>query len=293
MQATNPWDDYWRNNDSTNSFEFDYSTTDGPYGVVNKFWQNTYKTFLTDATIVDIAAGNGALSNLYLQCSDVPSFKQWWNVDSAQTQALVKHEAIQYTLASAESLPFSDNSIQHFVSMFGIEYSSLERSLSEVKRCLSVNGTSIFMLHHHQSIISQQSRITVSVLSRLVSSSLFNNLESYQSLSNLKQHLLSSLNNSLAVSKPHEQDDVKIVGQQVFNIIQQNQSCENTVVLLCELKSQLIHQTTRLEQQLCAADQSSGLGDIAKHSQYEEFDISVLTYQDNVLAWTFSYQQTV
>jgi ubiquinone/menaquinone biosynthesis C-methylase UbiE len=62
----------------------------------------------------------------------------------------------------AESIPEPDGSVGVVASVFGIEYSDLEKSLAEAQRVLNAGGKLLMLLHHDASVVTSMSRRAVS-----------------------------------------------------------------------------------------------------------------------------------
>jgi hypothetical protein len=86
------------------------------------------------------------------------------------------------------------------------------------------------------------------------------------------------------------QEDVKLIGQNVFNILQFNSS----VIVICECLQQLADaiaaQSQRLVQQLNAAEQAKTFFDTNRYdAQFvKEHALELLTYNDSPVAYAFS-----
>lgn len=287
-----PWQSYWQTHTTANSFLHEYQSGEGPYGVIADYWSRIFEQFRPESNVIDLGAGNGALSHLYLRQFPKPVIGKWQNIDFAHIQCETAHACVEHIQADMHALPIPSNSIHHAVSMYGLEYSDLHQSISEISRVLVSNGQLHCLLHHPDSIISLQSRITINVSERLLKVDFLSDPQSLSSLSyeQIKQHCLTGLNAHLHSVDIKAQEDVKLIGQNVFNILQFNSS----VIVICECLQQLADaiaaQSQRLVQQLNAAEQAKTFFDTNRYdAQFvKEHALELLTYNDSPVAYAFS-----
>jgi len=287
-----PWQSYWQTHTTANSFLHEYESGEGPYGVIADYWSRIFEQFRPETNVIDLGAGNGALSHLYLRQFPQPAIGKWQNIDFAHIQCETAHACVEHIQADMHALPLSANSVQQAVSMYGLEYSDLEQSMSEISRVLVSNGQLHCLLHHPESIISLQSHITINVSERLLKVDFLSDPQSLSSMTyaQIKQHCLKGLNAHLHSVDIKAQEDVKLIGQNVFNILQFNTS----VVVICEclqkLADALAAQSQRLMQQLDAAAQAKSFFAANNHkAQFvTEHSLELLTYNDRPIAYAFS-----
>ena len=282
------WDAYWENNSSLNSFTFDYSSSDGPYRKVNEFWLNAFAKFTSSDTIVDLGAGNGALAHLFLQSQTHQHISKWINIDSAKAIDLIKHPVVVYQQDDMCKLSLPDDSVDHFVSMFGIEYADFSKVFPHLHRCIAVGGNFHFILHHENSVISNQSRVTINVIEQIFASRLFHELTKFSNLEKLKSHLLSNLNHQLNSVAKNAEDDVKIIGQRIYNIIQLPTDLNAKVEMISALKKDMYWHLERLQQQLLAAQQVNSIEKHLQKHNFMEYSLKSITYQSDILGWSLT-----
>lgn len=183
----NHWNLYWNNENTLNSFaEGDQST--GYTGEIANFWSNAFSHLSDDASILDVATGNGALAVLAKKYS--PSFRVT-AIDAANINphAIINNSNENYQWLKditfkgnvrAEELPFEENSFNVVVSQFGFEYAEPGAALTHIHRVLQTNGEFVALIHHNTSFISADCRLGIDVLQDiLVESELFDLLEAY------------------------------------------------------------------------------------------------------------------
>ncbi len=112
--------------------------------------------------IVDLATGNGALVWI---AHDIQGRREKpariTGVDLADIEpftALNKSPDDYPTISfigktPVESLSFADHSIDVVISQYGIEYSSLEKTIAEIARVLTPSGKMCFIVHDQESVI--------------------------------------------------------------------------------------------------------------------------------------------
>ena len=260
MSAT-PWQSYWQSHVTHNSFMHEYESGDGPYGLIDHYWQSIFTSITSNTVVVDLGAGNGALSHLYIKHVGEPQCRSWHNVDYAQIKAPTAHACITHTQADMHALSFADSSVDLVVSMYGIEYSDLSRSLAEVARVLKPDGQCVLLMHHPQSIISAQSTVTIAVSEALLQEPMLAGLaaEDYSDPQALKHDCFQVLTKHLHQVPKNAQEDVKLIGQNVFNILQSNATVVDLINQLRLLGLDITAQMQRLTQQIKAAEQAANL----------------------------------
>lgn len=287
MSAT-PWQAYWQSHSTHNSFMHDYESGEGPYGVIERYWQSAFATFPKDAVIVDLGAGNGALSHLYSKHEHASLCQSWQNVDYAHITAPTPHPWITHTQADMHALPIANNSIDIVVSMYGVEYSDLSCTLAEVARVLKPNGQCLLVMHHSQSIITKQSTITVEVINSLLQEPMLNGFTDIvmDSTDALKHYCFQVLTKHLHQLPENAQEDVKLIGQNVYNILQSNDALVDLIQHLTLLGQDLAAQAQRLALQIEAAQQVAQLQSIEFKSSFTNWKFSTLDFNASPIAST-------
>ena len=125
-------------------------------GAIAAFWREVFGGLPEGARVLDIATGNGALPRLLLDQSrrgvtcdaiDLATVHLPWlaAVDPAERNRVRLHGGVD-----AGALPFADGTFDLAVSQYGLEYTELERSVSELLRVLKPGGAVAMVLHHAQ-----------------------------------------------------------------------------------------------------------------------------------------------
>ncbi|MCW8845644.1 MAG: class I SAM-dependent methyltransferase [Gammaproteobacteria bacterium] len=161
----NPWSLFWRQG---------HSTTFGDYfkrgyeGAVADWWNSTLETLPANPVVMEVGCGN---------CSLLPAMitsrvgGKYIGVDLAQVEpsplareglAASGIEVLLHPETPAEEIPEPDLSVDLVVSVFGIEYSDLDRSLPEVLRLLRPGRQFRALLHHDSSVVTSMSRRAIS-----------------------------------------------------------------------------------------------------------------------------------
>lgn len=164
LGETNSWSGYWARGiaDSCPEHVSLYNH------FFRKLWQkelssiidNRKSQALSNMKILDVATGNGVLAKFFIE-TKIANAVQITGIDKAKISPLkysffqegAKHQVDFLSDISAENLPFEECSFDWVVSQFGIEYSELEQSISEVLRVLKNGGQWSFVCHFSESEI--------------------------------------------------------------------------------------------------------------------------------------------
>jgi ubiquinone/menaquinone biosynthesis C-methylase UbiE len=157
----NPWSLFWRQG---------HSTTFGPYykqgyeGAVADWWKSVLTDLPPEVSVMEVGCGN---------CSLLPDMVKsglkgkYIGVDLAAvkpsdvaSQGLAESgiELVLHSETPAEELPEPDESIDLFASVFGIEYTNLDKSFSQAYRVLKPGGSLRALLHHSGSVVTGMSK---------------------------------------------------------------------------------------------------------------------------------------
>ena len=157
----NPWSEFWQQGHPTTFGEY---FREGYKGPIKDWFEQQFVANQQSDTLLELACGNGALIPM---CLDLGLSLQYQGVDLAEVaipqavqERLDQTGSLQATLmgeTSVESLPFSDGSFSVACSVFGIEYSKIEKSIPEMSRVLKKDGVYLGVVHHIDSIVSQMS----------------------------------------------------------------------------------------------------------------------------------------
>jgi len=157
----NPWSLFWRQGHSTTFGDY---FKQGYVGAVADWWQAELQELPADAVVMEVGCGNCSLLPAMIQSG---LHGRYVGVDIAQVKLSPVAEeglagsGIELTLHSgtpAEQIPEPDASVDLAASVFGIEYSDLDRSLFEVFRLLKPGGRFRALLHHAGSVVTSMSR---------------------------------------------------------------------------------------------------------------------------------------
>lgn len=156
----NPWSLFWRQGHSTTFGEY---FKDGYAGPVADWWQPIVKALPPGKTVLEVGCGN---------CSLLPGLitagveAKYIGVDFARVEvsavarqglATSDIELVLHPETPAEEIPEPDASVDLVTSVFGIEYSNLDKSFSEVFRLLKPGGRFMALLHHADSVVTHMS----------------------------------------------------------------------------------------------------------------------------------------
>lgn len=165
-QRADIWSRYWSSgarHSCLGSFGQHYE------GAIGRWWQTVFEGLQPGQRVLDVATGSGALLQLalkhipsqtvHLHGVDVGQVAPAWARELAPEQ---RARVQIHSGVSAESLPFADQSFGLITSQFGLEYTGLDRSLTEIRRVLVSGGALRCILHHanSQSVMLARTEVT-------------------------------------------------------------------------------------------------------------------------------------
>lgn len=172
-QAFWAWDQYWRDGrlascGGEGGAAYQAAITEG--------WRGFFRTLPTGSRILDACTGNGAVAfiaeEVAAECGirfEIEAFD-----GAVITTSQSPHGMIHFrSRVVAESLPYSDDSFDAVVSQYGLEYSDMQRSLSELARVSVSHGRVRLMSHACEGIVVGEARQQGEEARRLLDSSIF------------------------------------------------------------------------------------------------------------------------
>lgn len=138
---------------------------------LNSLWQAFAQTLNSDARVLDLATGNGAVPAALLTAQ---SELQIDAVDSAEIAPLTTLSDPSVVAAVSfhantdiNALPFTEPTFDALTSQYGIEYAGLEAATLAALGCLKDGGKLAFLVHHDESEIISSSRAKLEELNRI------------------------------------------------------------------------------------------------------------------------------
>jgi ubiquinone/menaquinone biosynthesis C-methylase UbiE len=156
----NPWSIFWRQGHSTT---FGQYYAKGYDGKIAEWWDEAIKALPENPTVIEVGCGNCSLLSGLVRSG---TRGKYIGVDiadvnpSAVAQEGLEESGIELVLHAktpAEKLPEEDETADLVVSVFGIEYSDLSKSLPEAYRVLKKGGKLSTLLHHRDSVVNYMS----------------------------------------------------------------------------------------------------------------------------------------
>lgn len=154
-QRRQSWSRYWASgalHSCATSFAGNYDDD------IGAFWREAFAGLRVSQRVLDVATGNGPLPKLIADlCTDLPEVDavdlaevhpEWHAGLPDSRRAHIRFHAG----VAAEKLPFADGSFDLVTSQYGIEYSDLARSLTEVGRVAHPQARMAFVLHHAEAL---------------------------------------------------------------------------------------------------------------------------------------------
>jgi ubiquinone/menaquinone biosynthesis C-methylase UbiE len=161
----NPWSVFWRQGHSTTFGDYFKQGYDGP---VAEWWNGQVGSIDRAATVLEVGCGNCSLLPFLVRTGKTG---RYIGVDLAAIEVSeVAREGLDdsgidvvlHADTPAEAIPEDDSSVDVVASVFGIEYSDLDKSLAEVQRVLKPGGRFLALLHHDGSVVTSMSKRALS-----------------------------------------------------------------------------------------------------------------------------------
>ena len=176
-----PWTSFWQHGHSTTFGAF---FKDGYEGAIKSWWRKILRQTTSPADILDIGCGNAALLTELLE-QRISGTYTGVDLAGVRLNEVAKQKLKQSTGLSAllkphtnaEDLPLKSESIDLAASVFGIEYSDLQKSLPEAIRVLRPNGVFHALVHADESVISTMSARALSEFQDADMGSIVDNLK--------------------------------------------------------------------------------------------------------------------
>jgi SAM-dependent methyltransferase len=162
------WDRYWQCDriascfDGAGATNYDDSVAAG--------WRKFFDGLPTGSRIIDLCTGNGAVA-LIAAAAGREQGKDFsiTGVDQAEIDPpshVSRHRdemaGIRFIgRTEVESLPFPDGSFDVAISQYGIEYSDVPRTITEVARLLGPGGQARFVVHASDGIVAANARTVI------------------------------------------------------------------------------------------------------------------------------------
>ena len=127
-----------------------------------EFWRNYFisiRRLNSKARVLDIGTGTMQVLRIAQRISDEFELH---GVDLAQIPDDGNLPGIHFHTVNAENLPdqepFLSDSFDIVTSMYGIEYSDMDKTLVQLKRVLKPNGKAVFLMHHKDSGVAAEAK---------------------------------------------------------------------------------------------------------------------------------------
>ena len=292
------WDHYWDLTKALSSFG-DANTALGYPEEVLKFWGEILLEKGEDAVYLDLATGKGALA-IWLQCllerknlsgsvygcdlANINELKIVSDVD--EINSAISKVKFQFN-TSVEDLPYPNEYFNILVSQFGFEYSNWAHSLNEACRVLKNDGEIILMMHHPDSVITNDCKSGLKVLNWMLENSILNELENLVTLKLQGNIELFQTRNkdaiqkiqSLVISNDEEKfwfaDIMSKVSKIMLNIDQTSKA------KLSGLQNALKQQVERLSDQTSVAFSKDEIYEKFKAAKLKNMEMSIAAFNVN------------
>ena len=292
------WDHYWDLTKALSSFGDANTALGYPEEVLN-FWDEVVLEKGEGAVYLDLATGKGALA-IWLQCllkrkkisgsvygcdlANIDELKITSDVD--EINSAINKVKFQFN-TSLENLPYPNEYFDILVSQFGFEYSNWSHSLNEAFRVLKKDGEIILMMHHPDSVITNDCKSGLKILNWMLESNILNELESLVTLK-LQGHIelfqtrnkeviqkIQSLNISNDEEKLWFADIMSKVSKIMLNIDQTSKTKLNS------LQNALRQQIERLLDQTSVAFSEDEIYEKFEAAKLKNMKMSIATFNVN------------
>ena len=153
------WNNYWETGFKST---FTGHEESGFFHELDDTWMAEFSQLANDSAVVDLGAGNGALTTLALKAGAQDNKNlsvtaiDYAAVKNASELFSEKHDNLTVKdNTPIENTGLDSASIDLCVSQFGFEYANHEEAANEVNRILKPGGKLIAVVHHRQSEITQ------------------------------------------------------------------------------------------------------------------------------------------
>ena len=180
VRQLNYWDAYWR----AGGVERGSAVTgDAPGDKFDSYWRDFFSSLLEETQapkVVDLACGAGAVMSRAAQSFEPEAIclglDYAFHAAASLTSVRREGSALFGVAASANRLPFPDQSFDVVVSQFGLEYAGLE-AFGEAGRILAPGGAGQLIIHYKGGGIEQECAENASVLNEILDARLFETAE--------------------------------------------------------------------------------------------------------------------
>lgn len=161
------WDAFWQGTGDAGAF----ASGGVAHPAIKLFWSEFFRTVKADyaaPTLIDVAAGNGALVELALQVlgNDASAYT-CVDVSSAAIENVQRRfPGVTGIVADAVSIPLDDQRFDIVMSQFGVEYAGLE-AFGESVRLVAPGGQLALMLHIEHGSIHRECTDSLLAIERL------------------------------------------------------------------------------------------------------------------------------
>lgn len=164
------WSQYWAQGYQTS---FGSCFPKGYEGVIKSHWKAIFSNISTNTNVLDLCTGNASLIRLAKETMSDFSQSNFTGVDYAKVTINDDFEKLENVKVifdtNVESLPLISRSFDLIISNFGVEYSDLTKSITEISRLLKKGGQVELICHCNQSTIVIANNKELAMLNTMLS----------------------------------------------------------------------------------------------------------------------------
>ena len=173
------WSVFWRSDQLQSCMP---ATEPGNSDPLVSTWRDFFGALPVGARILDLGSGNGSVATQAVLVSREASKRfSIHGVDLAEidpsrfvtSAADLLQEITFHSRTPMENLPFADNYFDAVASQYALEYSQIEKSLTEAMRVVRAGGSFRFLLHADDGVLKSRCQLQRQQAETILSSSLF------------------------------------------------------------------------------------------------------------------------
>ncbi|MFK8020977.1 MAG: class I SAM-dependent methyltransferase [Pseudomonadales bacterium] len=165
-----PWTLYWQNDNLQSCIASQFPED---IEVIKLYWQGLLSGLESNANVLDLASGNGAVPSMLLSINKQLKITAVDLADIAPEKYLNQAAELKsvHFIPNTDicNLPFPENSFDAVTSQFGLEYAPLKQACFAAVKVLKPGGKLQLLVHHANSDIVSPSVLTRSEIDLLLS----------------------------------------------------------------------------------------------------------------------------
>lgn len=258
MKHNDAWSLYWQGGHQESCIA--NNSTEDQF-ILSDIWQEFAVSLAHNSAVLDLATGNGSVPHNLLSFNELLQITAVDRADINPQKHIEKNSLLQKVMfmpnIDITHLPFNENTFDAITSQFGLEYSALNLSTSELIRVLKPQGHFLFIMHHKDSEVVVPARAKVQEFELLFDSGILEGFEAFLNGGiNLQQ--LNTLGEKVLAE--HTMSKSEAITGQIFAAIdkliqmkEQGKDIAELIKIYTTMKSRIIAEMSRLKQLISAS----------------------------------------